>query len=126
VALTPDGAVDATATAHARATLRAARRRLVVVADERDPYEGRRGRHRVVRLAPALAREVGVDTGDLIELLGRHAAPLRAWVRVDREGPEGRLPCDALGRRILGIAPGDMVELRRLPMPPIPGGLVSG
>ena len=31
-----------------------------------------------------------------------------------------------LGRRILGVAPGDGVEIRRLSTPPIPGGLVRG
>jgi hypothetical protein len=33
---------------------------------------------------------------------------------------------DAFGRHILGISAGDTVEVRHLPMPPIPGGLVSG
>jgi hypothetical protein len=32
---------------------------------------------------------------------------------------------DALGRRILGIEPGQDVRIRRLVMPPIPGGLVE-
>jgi hypothetical protein len=35
------------------------------------------------------------------------------------------VPLDALGRRILGVAAGDTVEIRRLAMPPIPGGLVG-
>jgi N-methylhydantoinase B len=85
-----------------------------VVADERDAYEGRRGRHRVLRLAPPLADTLHVTTGDLVELLGRHPAPLRAWVRIDAEAPEGRVPLDALGRRILGVAPDHGVHIRRL------------
>jgi N-methylhydantoinase B len=125
VVLTPGGEVDAAATASERARLAARRLRAPVAADERDPYEGRRGRHRVLRVAPALARRLGVETGALLELLGRHPAPLRAWVRVDPDAPAGQVALDALGRRILGVVPGDAVEMRSLPMPPIPGGLVD-
>ncbi len=39
---------------------------------------------------------------------------------------ERQIALDALGRRILGVSPGDTVEVRHLPMPPIPGRLVSG
>jgi hypothetical protein len=39
---------------------------------------------------------------------------------------EGQIALDALGRRILGVSLSDTVEVRRLSMPPIPGGLVSG
>jgi N-methylhydantoinase B len=130
VVLTEGGDVDAARTAAERVRLAAARRRLPVVADERDPYEGRRGKHRVLRVAPALARSLGVETDDLVELRGHHPAPLRAWVRVEIPGaiegrePEDGLRLDALGRRILGVGAGDTVEIRRLQMPPIPGGLV--
>jgi N-methylhydantoinase B len=125
VVLTPAGEVDPAATAAMRARLAAARRRWPVVADERDPYEGGRGRHRVLRLAPDLARDLGLAEGGLVEMRGRHPAPLRAWVRVDAQAPGGRVALDALGRRILGAAAGDTVEIRRLAMPPLPGGLVS-
>ena len=108
-----------TATAAERARLAATRRRFPVVADEREPYEGRRGRHRVLRLAPALAGALGLETGTLVELLGRHPAPLLAWVRIDADAPADKIALDALGRRILGVAPDDTVEIRRLPMPPI-------
>jgi N-methylhydantoinase B len=126
VVLTPAGDLDAAATETTRAGLAAARRRLPVVADERDPYEGGRGRHRVLCLSPALGRALGLATSDLVELLGRHPAPLRAWVRIDAAAPEGAAPLDALGRRILGVVPGEGVQIRRLAMPPIPGGLVGG
>ncbi len=125
VVLTAAGDVDMTATAAERARLAAARRRFSVVADEREPYEGRRGRHRVLRLAPALAGALGLEPGTLVELLGRHPAPLRAWVRIDADAADGQIALDGLGRRILGVAAGDSVEIRRLPMPPIPGGLVD-
>jgi N-methylhydantoinase B len=125
VVLTPAGDVDLAATAGARARLTAERRRAPVAVDEREAYEGRRGRHRVLRLAPALARDLGLATGALVELLGRHPAPLRAWVRVDATAPAAAVGLDALGRRILGVTAGDTVEIRALPTPPIPGGLVE-
>jgi N-methylhydantoinase B len=126
VVLTPGGDVDAAATAAERSRLAAARRRWPVGADERDPYEGHRGKHRMLRIGPTLARALAAEAGDLVELLGRHPAPLRAWVRVDPGAPEGQIPLDTLGRRILGVEPGESVRIRRLAMPPIPGGLASG
>jgi len=126
VLLTSNGEVDIPATQAERARLTKARRRFPVIADERDPYEGRLGRHRVLRMAPVMAADLGLVAGDLIELSGRHPAPLRAWLRIDTHAHEGKVALDAFGRRILGISPGDTVDVRHLPMPPIPGGLVSG
>ncbi len=125
VILTPGGEVDLNATRRHRAELAAARRRIPVEPDEHDPYEGARGKHRVLRLPPGLARELGVEAGDLVELVGRHPAPLRAWVKLDPQAPQGQVPLDGLGRRILGIEADGAVEVRWLPMPPIPGGLAS-
>jgi N-methylhydantoinase B len=125
VVLREDGTVDPEATGARRAELAAARRRLPVRADERPAYAGDRGRHRVLRLAPALARQLGLAPGDLVELHGAHPAPLRAWVALDTGSADGEVPLDALGRRMLGVAPGDAVELRRLATPPVPGGLAG-
>jgi N-methylhydantoinase B len=125
VVLTADGSVDEAATRARRAELRTLRRRFPVRADERDPYAGGRGKHRVLRLAPAFAGQLGLESGDLVELSGRHPAPLRAWVKVDAGVPDGVVPLDSLGRRILGVSPDGDVEIRRLSMPPIPGGLVG-
>jgi N-methylhydantoinase B len=126
VVLDSNNDVDMPATQAERARLATARRRFPVTADERDPYEGRLGRHRVLRVPPAMAADLGLAAGDLIELRGRHPAPLRAWLRIDAGAHDGLVALDAFGRRILGISPGDTVEVRHLPMPPIPGGLVSG
>lgn len=125
VVLTREGRVDAGATAARRAELAAARRRLRVRADERDAYAGQRGRHRVLRMDRALAGELGLAEGDLVELLGRHPAPVRAWVTLEGTDARREIPLDALGRRMLGVEPGDEVEIRRLPTPRIPGGLVQ-
>jgi N-methylhydantoinase B len=124
VELTAANQVDAAATAARRAGLAADRRRVPVRADERDAYAGQRGRHRILRLSRALARALGLAAGDLVELLGRHPAPLRAWVTIAGRSARREIPLDARGRRMLGVEAGDEVEIRRLAAPRIPGGLV--
>jgi hypothetical protein len=57
-------------------------------------------------------------------MLGRHPAPLRAWVKIDGDTPDDQVPLDSLARRILGVDPGATVELRRLAGPSAPRGLV--
>ncbi|MBM3600897.1 MAG: hydantoinase B/oxoprolinase family protein [Alphaproteobacteria bacterium] len=109
-------AVDGAATARLRQELKAARVHLPVVVDERDPYEGIKGRHRTLRLSPASAQRIGAAEGDLIELLGRHPVPLRAWVKLD-PAQQSSAPLDAFARQALGVDAGDSVELRRLDMP---------
>lgn len=122
VALRDDGTVDPLETQRLRERMRGQRRTVPVVVDERDPYAGVKGRRRVVRISPVLARDLGLADGDLVELLGRHPAPLRGWVKLDSAAPEASVPLDTFGRRVLGVDPGDAVEIRRLAMPPIPGG----
>ena len=125
VVLGADGRVDHEATRGRRAERAASHRLISVRADERDPYEGIRGKHRVVRLGAELAADLGVAPGDLVELIGRHPAPLRAWVKVDPIERGDRVPLDRLARRILGIDTDGAVRLRRLAMPSIPGGLAA-
>jgi len=127
IVLTARAEVDVDATHVQRAALAAQRCRVPVEADEREAYEGKRGKHRVLRLAAVLARSVNLKTDDLVELRGRHPAPLRAWIKVEPTAPDRQVvPLDAVGRRILGVEPGETVEICRLAMPPIPGGLVTG
>jgi N-methylhydantoinase B len=123
VALRADGTVDAAETTALRARLASARHRVALVADERDPYTGVKGRHRLFRLSPALAARLALAAGDLVELRGRHPAPLRGWIRLDPTVPPDAIPLDAFGRAVLGTAPPDTVELRKLPTPPIPAGM---
>ena len=120
-----DGAreVDREATAAARNSLTCARFCIAVGADETDPYTGVRGRRRTVRLAPANAERLGVSDDDLVELLGAHPAPLRAWVRIEGDAAAGTLGLDAFGRRVLGVGEGDEVVLRRVGQPRPPGGM---
>ena len=51
---------------------------------------------------------------DLVELLGRHPAPLRAWIHLAEDLPEDVVPLDEIGLAILGVEPGELVEVRRL------------
>ena len=93
-------------------------------ADETDPYTGVRGRRRTLHLGAANAERLGVTDDDLVELLGAHPAPLRAWVRVaEGEANAGTIGLDAFGRRVLGVAEGDEVELRRVAQSRPPGGM---
>ena len=94
---------------------------LTVFVDPTDPYHGIKGRHRVVRLHPEVADSANLDDGQLVELLGRHPAPLRAWVRRDHRQKPNSVPLDAFGCAALGVAQGDTVCLRRLPTLVRPG-----
>ena len=124
VVLDVAGEVDRAATVTAREALAGARSRVVVRADETNPYTGIRGRRRTLRLAAAIAERFGVGDDDLVELLGVHPAPLRAWVRVEAgEADAETLGLDAFGRRVLGVAEGDEVVLRRVAQPRPPGGM---
>ena len=70
------------------------------------------------------AERLGVGDDDLVELLGAHPAPLRAWVRAEEgEADAGTLGLDAFGRRVLGVGEGDEVELRRIAQVRPPGGM---
>ena len=130
VVLDAAGKVDGAATAAAREAARGARFRLTVRADETDPYTGVRGRRRTVRLARASAERLGVADDDLVELLGAHPAPLRAWVRIEDVGEgEGAdadprtLGLDEFGRRVLGVDEGGEAAIRRIAQPRPPGGM---
>ncbi|GIX46692.1 MAG: 5-oxoprolinase [Candidatus Tectimicrobiota bacterium] len=114
VVLRDDGSPDPEATAALRQALRAAARRVRVQHSDADPYRGQEGKHRVVVLHPALAASLQLAAGDLVELWGRHGAPLRAWVEVDAHAPETAVPLDSKGQRMLGVQPGDQVEIRCL------------
>jgi N-methylhydantoinase B len=124
VVLREDGSVDGPATAALRERLDAERVRVRVRADDAlEPYVGRRGRRRTVILDPETAQRLNVAHDGLVELLGRHPAPLRAWVRIGADAPPGEIPLDAFGRKVLGVAGGDAVIVRALAAVPVPGGL---
>lgn len=115
VVLRDDLSVDLDATAALRRELATRRVRLTVVEARRGLYRaGSVSRRRVCPLSAADARNLKLRAGDIVELVGPRGAPLRAWVVVDRKGQAGRVPLDRLGCQVLGVGPGDPLELRRL------------
>ena len=115
VVLTPGTAdVDATATDALRQRLREARIHLVSVAEENSYRPGKVSRHRICRINPADAGAAGIAHGNLAELDSARAAPLRAWAVIDDGVAPGTCPIDPHGRRMLGLADGERVELRLL------------
>ncbi|MGI9477274.1 MAG: hydantoinase B/oxoprolinase family protein [Hyphomicrobiaceae bacterium] len=125
VRLDDQGNVDQDATARHREKLAKARFTVTVIAgDKRDSYAGAKGRHRIVSLTAADAQALGVVDDDLIEMFGRHPAPLRAWVRVDNvDGQRGQIGIDEIGRKVLGVDDGDQVTLRHVWTPAVSKGL---
>ena len=81
-----------------------------------------RGRRRTAPLSAADAAALGVVEGDLIELVGKNPAPLRAWVRIAAT-IVGTYPLDDFARKVLGVLDGDRIMLRSVATPPLPGGM---
>lgn len=123
VCFAEDGTVDLDSTERQRRKIEEQRVFLPIVADESDPFEGWKGRHRVLRISRELALRLGLADADLVELKGRHPAPLRAWIRVDSSRSGEALPLEEFGRRVLGANPGDRVLIRKLAMPPLQAGM---
>ena len=109
-----DGTLDRQASLKLREQLLKERVQLSVIADEASPYEGIKGRHRTVRIHPDQAESLGLDAGNLVELIGNHPTPLRAWTKLAADVPVGSVPLDAFARRALGVDAGDKIRLRKL------------
>jgi N-methylhydantoinase B len=114
VVIRNDGTLDRQQSATLRDTLRQQTHGLAIVADNGSSYEGIKGRHRVLRIHAKAAADCDLASGQLVELVGRHPAPLRAWVKIDNAVPPGSVPLDDFGRRVLGMEVGDTVRLRKL------------
>ena len=76
--------------------------------------EGLNDGRRTCFLGKELASRLRLRTGDVVELLGPKAAPLRAWVRSGGKIPRGRVFLDAFARSVLGVEPGDAVRIQKL------------
>ena len=114
VAVSAEGEVDDAATAALRTGPVGSSAQFAVEADERSPYSGIRGRQRRLRLNEKAAARLGLGAGDLVEMIGSHAAPLRAWVLVDDGAPADAVGLDGFARRVLGVETGADVTLRKL------------
>jgi hypothetical protein len=47
-----------------------------------------------------------------VELVSPHGAPVRAWARFDGGLSADAAPLDELGLALLGVSPGDRIQLR--------------
>lgn len=106
--------VEPEATADLRNALRARRLTVITVAEEDSYRRTSVSRHRICRLRLADAERINAVDGELVELDSGTAAPLRAWLVVDPEWREGTVPLDQAGCRMLQIAPGDTIVIRRV------------
>jgi N-methylhydantoinase B len=66
------------------------------------------------REAPADAATGRFHEDDVVEFDAGHAAPLRAWLRIDPKVKRGAALLDERGLAILKIKAGDRLELRRV------------
>jgi N-methylhydantoinase B len=112
VVLAANGAPDAEATAALRKRIHASRFKLVAVEDADSFEPGNVSRRRVARINPADASSAGLNDDDVVEIDGRRAAPLRAWLRIDANVARGTLPIDGRGLTILKSTAGEQLELR--------------
>jgi N-methylhydantoinase B len=124
--LRSDGAVDFAATEALRARMRGDRTTFKVMLDaEYQPYAGQKGRHRIVELSATDTAKLGAKKDDLVELVGKNPAPLRAWVRIAQTDRDLVVRLDPFAAQILGVDDGDEVRIRVLTMPHLPRGITS-
>jgi N-methylhydantoinase B len=116
VALDENTEANEGATRALRDKLRAARFKLAAVAaSDSETFEaGAVSRRRIVRLHPKDAEVCGTKDDDVVELDARHAAPIRAWLRIDPATNRGTIPIDERGLAILKAAHGEPIEVRRV------------
>jgi N-methylhydantoinase B len=77
---------------------------------------GNRGRHRRAELHPATLAALGIEAGTLLELHGRHPAPLRAWAYEGNQ-PEGCIAIGSDAQDMTGIAAGTDLVVRPIATP---------
>ncbi len=126
VVLTDDNNVDVAKSNALRAELKS--KRFFSVASFNpsfQPYAGRKGHHRVLEISAADAQKLGVKNDDLVEILGKNPAPLRAWVVIKNTAKTGTFPIEEFGSKVLGIKDGDRVGIRFLWTPYIRKGLAK-
>ncbi|MGE3702717.1 MAG: hypothetical protein AB7G08_28715, partial [Hyphomicrobiaceae bacterium] len=114
VVMRPDGTVDRVESQRLRESVQKTGHSLTVVQATADSYEGVKGRHRVLRVAPQTGLELKLTAGELVEMIGASPTPLRAWIKIDSSIPAGCAPLDEFAQRALGTGTGQAVRLRGL------------
>ncbi|MBI3968462.1 MAG: hydantoinase B/oxoprolinase family protein [Chloroflexi bacterium] len=102
--------VDSAATATQREAVRSARTLATLAATEAPEYEGSR---RVLPLSRSFAERAGIAENDVVELVNRRGAPLRAWARLVDDTTD-TAHVGPVGLRMLASRPGDRLWIRRL------------
>lgn len=126
VVLNEDNIIDYEETRILRNDLKSKRERLKLIADDTvDSYVGGKGRRRILLLDSSDATRLNLADDDLIELLGKNPAPLRAWIRVSENTHSGTIRMDEFGRRVLGLSDGENAVIRCLSMPQIAHGMAE-
>ena len=122
VVMDGDGAIDVAASERRRSELAAGRCHATVVEHDRLQTPEYADGRRYIQLDPDTVRVCGVADGEPIEIVVTVGAPLRAWVHVNAALARGSLWIGKEGAAMIGVVPGDRVELRGLRL----GALVSG
>jgi N-methylhydantoinase B len=109
-----DGAVDAVSTSARRLNLASERVTATLEISNEDDIDGPRRR---ISVPSALANDLNIVDGDLVELRGKAVAPLRGWARVE-DSANSIISLGPTGMRLLGADPGDQLEIRAVQTAP--------
>ena len=109
-----DGRVDAASTSAKRVALAGARVTATLEISNEDDIDGPCRR---IAIPKALASDLNILDGGLVELRGKTVAPLRGWARIV-DVTSSVISLGPTGMRLLGTDPGDQVEIRAVQAAP--------
>ena len=109
-----DGKVDAVSTSARRLNLASERVTATLEISNEDDIDGPR---RLISIPSALANDLNIVDGDLVELRGKAVAPLRGWARVE-DSANSIISLGPTGMRALGADSGDEIEIRAVQTAP--------
>lgn len=107
-----DGRVDQAKTDALRAQKRKERHYVKVIEAATDEFDERGCR--ICLMSSIVAVKIGVTDGDMVEYIGRNAAPLRAWAKIDDGADGDGVSMGPIGQSILGVSAPDQVLLRSM------------
>ncbi|MFQ5915676.1 MAG: hydantoinase B/oxoprolinase family protein [Nitrospinota bacterium] len=116
VALDGSGEIDRRRTAVRRRGL-AGRSGARVEAAEAHGRNGFSNGRRICIVGRGVASRLGLHPGEVVELRGKKAAPLRAWVEVDGKVSRGGILLDGFARSVIGVKKGNFVRLSKIDNP---------
>ena len=109
-----DGEVNLAETEKLRGELKSQRHYTRIISSNTDEFDHRGCR--IANLSKKDADAIGVKEWDMMEFVAMVGSPLRAWVKVVNGSNEEGTLMGPMGRRILNVADGDRVWIRRLNM----------